>query len=539
MMVTLLPELSPELQLGAWRFSAACAGSLALALLLAALLPRAARRWTALAAHRGVWLLAQACVLAVFLLACTPLPRAAVAPVVSLPALVDDAVADDLEIDAAAATPAPSKAAAAPRAADAPSLVERARGFLPWLPAAWLFIYAAGLAWHAARRILAARRWRTMLLRHSRLEHPETLDAALQPARIASAGLRVRSTDLPVSPLLHGLLRPCLVLPSHLASLSAAQQAMIVEHELTHWRRRDPAWLAVTSLTGLLFWFNRPYQTLAEGLREAVELGCDDAVLSGRVQRERLAYAAALVAQLKLAHGTLGHGACPAPAFGQLGVQGRVLRMREARPPRLSSLGRWMAGAAALGLCAAAASVMPAFLPPAVAKPLAPQLAQSVLPEPVAPRAWAYPLERARVTSLYGVRSPRREHAHHGLDFAARRGTPVAAVAAGTVIEASQDPAYGKYVRVDHGAGQQSLMAHLDSMLVRTGQRIEAGQAVGTTGATGKASGPHLHLEYWQDGRRRNPERLLADLTTHATPHALAQYKAQSTAKGGPIPDDE
>jgi murein DD-endopeptidase MepM/ murein hydrolase activator NlpD len=530
-MMTLLPELSAELQLGAWRFAAACAGSLALALLLAVLLPRAARRWPALAAHRGVWLLAQACVIGVFLLACVPLPRAAVAPVVSLPALVNDVVANELETDDLKADPA----AAAPRAMDAADLIDRAHGLLPWLPAAWLFIYAAGLAWHAARRLLAARRWRATLLRHSRLDHPETLDAALQPARIASAGLRVRSTDLPLSPLLHGLLRPCLVLPSHLRDLSAAQQAMIVEHELTHWRRRDPAWLAVTNLTGLLFWFNRPFQRLAEGLREAVELGCDDAVLAGRVQRERQAYAAALVAQLKLANGTPGHGACPAPAFGQLGVQGRVLRMRDARPPRLSSLGRWMAGVAALGLCAAAGSVMPAFLPPAVAKPLA----QAVLPEAVAPRAWAYPLERPRVTSLYGVRSPRREHAHHGLDFAARRGTPVAAVAAGTVIAAEQDPAYGKYVRVDHGAGQQSLMAHLDSILVRTGQRIEAGQAVGTTGATGKASGPHLHLEYWQDGRRRNPAPLLSDLASHATPHALAQYKAQSTAQGGPIPDDE
>jgi murein DD-endopeptidase MepM/ murein hydrolase activator NlpD len=533
-MMTLLPELSPGLQLGAWRFAAACAGSLALALALAAVLPRAARRWAALAAHRGVWLLAQACVLALFLLAAAPLPRAGVAPVVSLPAPAQDAAAGDIEADAVAPAPAPSKAAAAHGAPQAAGLIDRARSFLPWLPVAWLFIYVAGLAWHAARRLLAAHRWRTTLLRHSRQVDPDALDAALQPARIAGAGLRVRTTDLPVSPLLHGLLRPCLVLPSHLAGLSPGQQAMIVEHELTHWRRRDPAWLAVANLAGLLFWFNRPFQRLAEGLGEAVELGCDDAVLAGRAQRERQAYAAALVAQLKLAHGTLTHGACPAPAFGQLGVQGRVMRMREARPPRLSIGGRWMAGAAALGLCGVVASVMPAFLPPAVAKPLA-----AALPEPVAPRAWVYPLERVRVTSLYGVRSPRREHAHHGLDFGARRGTPVAAVAAGTVVEAGQDPAYGKYLRVDHGAGQQSLMAHLDSLLVRAGQRIEAGQAIGTAGATGKASGPHLHLEYWQDGRRRNPERLLADLASHATPRALAQYKSQSTAQGGPIPDDE
>jgi murein DD-endopeptidase MepM/ murein hydrolase activator NlpD len=529
MMAALSLPPSPDLLLAAWRFAAACAGSLVLSLLLSALLPLAARRYPALAAHRSVWLLAQAALLAVFLMAAAPLPRTALVPALSLPAVVEeDPVADSVPAPPAKAWLTPS--AAVPTAIDwAGSAVRR-------LPLAWLCIYLGGLGWHAARRIAAARRWQALLLRHSRAVGIDEL-SVLAPAQchaIAAARLRVRTTDLPMSPLLHGLLRPCLVLPSHLADLSPAQQAMIIEHELTHWRRRDPAWLAASNLVGLLFWFNRPYQRLGAALREAVELGCDDAVLAGRAQHERQSYAAALVAQLKLQL-KLQPGAGPAPAFGQLGVKERVLRMRALRPPRLSAGGRCATGAAALGLAAAGTCMVPAFSSPAVPTPLQ----QIMLPEAAAPQSWNYPLGQVRVTSLYGVRSPRRQGAHHGLDFAARRGTPVTAVAAGTVIEANQDPAYGKYVRIAHGAGQQSLMAHLDAIGVQAGQQIAAGQAIGTAGDTGKATGPHLHLEYWQDGKRRNPEPLLADLAAHATPQALAQRKAQSTAQGYPVPTDD
>jgi murein DD-endopeptidase MepM/ murein hydrolase activator NlpD len=531
MMAALSLPPSPDLLLAAWRFAAACAGSLVLSLLLSALLPMAARRFPALAAHRSVWLLAQAALLAVFLLACAPLPRTALAPALSLPAMVvvDDPVADSVPVPPAPASLAPSAAV--------PTATDRAGGAARQLPLAWLCIYLAGLGWHAARRIAAARRWQTLLLRHSRAVEIDALTvlAPVQFREIAAARLRVRTTDLPISPLLHGLLRPCLVLPSHLAGLSPVQQAMIVEHELTHWRRRDPAWLAASSIAGLLFWFNRPYQRLGEGLRAAVELGCDDAVLAGRTQHERQSYAAALVAQLKLQH-----GAAPAPAFGQLGVKERVLRMRAARPPRLSAGGRCATGVAALGLAAAGTCMMPAFSSPAVPTPLL----QAMLPEAATPPQskppfWSYPLGQVRVTSLYGVRSPRRQSSHHGLDFAARRGTPVAAVAAGIVIEANQDPAYGKYVRIAHGAGQQSLMAHLDVIGVRVGQQVAAGQAIGAAGDTGKATGPHLHLEYWQDGKRRNPEPLLANLAAHATPKALAQRMAQSTTQGYPAPTDD
>lgn len=509
-------------------FALACAGSLVLAAIVDLLLRRAAARWPALLAHRSMWLLAQGAILAVFVVGVAPLPRAAIAPVLTLPAPAAEVVSKGRQQAAAASTIEPTPQTAPPAAR--PDLHQLA---LRWLPLAWLCVYLAGLGWHAARRLHAWRRWRA-LLQTARLvgageilAHPGM--SAAQRARIAASRLTVRTIDLPVSPMLYGLYRPCLLLPSHLSALDNGQQQLIVEHELTHWRRADPWWLALSGVLALLFWFNRPCQRLDAALREAVELGCDDAVLAGRPAAERQGYAAALVAQLRL-QAQWTTPACAGAAFGVLGVAGRVQRMRAARAPRLSGRGRLAAGAGLAGVALAGAALQPALSSPALAATAAPLALAAVHTH----EAWRYPLDQPRVTSLYGVRSPSRPKGHHGVDFAARRGTPVVAVAAGSVAEAGFDPAWGHYVRVDHGGGRSSLLIHLERIDVSAGQHVVAGQALGASGASGKATGPHLHLEYWQDGRRLEPGLVLPDLLDHASAKAIAQRKAQ----GNPLPSD-
>jgi murein DD-endopeptidase MepM/ murein hydrolase activator NlpD len=104
------------------------------------------------------------------------------------------------------------------------------------------------------------------------------------------------------------------------------------------------------------------------------------------------------------------------------------------------------------------------------------------------------------------------------------------AVAAGTVVTSGTDERYGNYVQVDHGQGRSSFFAHLDRAAVNTGDRVQAGQVIGAVGATGFATGPHLHLEYRQDGEPRDPQRMYADLDEHATARALARRNAQRHA---------
>ena len=514
--------MSAQWWLVALHFTAASAGSALFAAILLAGLRRAAARWPALLAHRSPWLGAQVAVALVFALAF--IPRSQIAPTVMLaaPAIADTAPATNERNP----SPAVNTIQQAPDA-DPTELL------LQWLPLAWLAIYLTGLAWHAMQRLQSTLRWRA-LLRQTRVLGDAELrtSPAMTPgqrAYIAAAMLTVRTTGLPVSPMLHGVLRPGLLLPAHMAALDEGQQQMIVEHELTHCRRADPLWLALSGFAGLLFWFNRPCRKLGYAVREAVELGCDDAVLAGRSASERQGYAAALVAQLRLQ----AQRAVPAgAAFGDLGVRGRIQRMRAAQPARLSWRGRLLAGAALGGLAFGGAALQPAFSSQAATVPM-PSLAALEAPQPV-PEVWRYPLAQARVTSLYGVRSPSRPKGHKGIDFAARRGTQVAAVAAGSVAQTGFDAAWGHYVRVDHGGGRSSLLIHLERIDVADGQHVAAGDLLGTSGASGKATGAHLHLEYWQDGQRLDPALVLPDLLAHATARAIAQRAAQ----GSPIPLD-
>ncbi|MBF0340266.1 MAG: M23 family metallopeptidase [Magnetococcales bacterium] len=102
---------------------------------------------------------------------------------------------------------------------------------------------------------------------------------------------------------------------------------------------------------------------------------------------------------------------------------------------------------------------------------------------------------------------PRKRH--NGVDIAATKGTPVTVIAPGTVILAGQDYFFtGNTLLVHHGHGVISLYAHLDKMLVRQGEWLEAGTTLGTIGMTGRATGPHLHWGVLVRGARVDPMAL-------------------------------
>jgi len=122
-----------------------------------------------------------------------------------------------------------------------------------------------------------------------------------------------------------------------------------------------------------------------------------------------------------------------------------------------------------------------------------------------------------RVSSAYGWRSdPLKGHArfHGGIDLAARYGTSVPAAAGGTVVSAGEQGGYGLTVVVRHENGFESRYAHLASLDVQAGDRVTQGQQVGRVGSTGRSTGPHLHFEVMQAGRRVDPERFVRNLTS-------------------------
>lgn len=94
---------------------------------------------------------------------------------------------------------------------------------------------------------------------------------------------------------------------------------------------------------------------------------------------------------------------------------------------------------------------------------------------------------------------------HSGTDFRGKRGAPVLAAGNGVVKSTSWIGGYGNIVQVDHGGGVITAYAHLSRFLVKPGDAVTAGQAIAAVGATGRATGPHLHFEVRLDGRPVDP----------------------------------
>ena len=139
--------------------------------------------------------------------------------------------------------------------------------------------------------------------------------------------------------------------------------------------------------------------------------------------------------------------------------------------------------------------------------------------------AMPFPLSlpaRGAVSSNFGLRrilngEPRSPHA--GLDIAAKRGDPVAAPAAGVVTLTGSFYFNGNTVFIDHGGGLISMMCHLAEIDVQTGDHVERGQLLGKVGATGRATGPHLHWSVSLNGQRVDPAATLSLFAPPDTAH--------------------
>ncbi|MDM0043016.1 peptidoglycan DD-metalloendopeptidase family protein [Variovorax dokdonensis] len=121
------------------------------------------------------------------------------------------------------------------------------------------------------------------------------------------------------------------------------------------------------------------------------------------------------------------------------------------------------------------------------------------------------PVEYSRISSGFAMRMHPIAHSwrqHKGIDFAAARGTPVRTVGDGTVEFAGRQSGYGNIVIIEHRNGQSTAYAHLSRIDVKQGQSVSQGQFIGAVGATGWATGPHLHFEFRVNGEYRDPSTI-------------------------------
>lgn len=128
------------------------------------------------------------------------------------------------------------------------------------------------------------------------------------------------------------------------------------------------------------------------------------------------------------------------------------------------------------------------------------------------PPLLAWPIDRADLTSPFGARFHPILHVvrmHEGIDLAAAPGRVVHAAAAGYVVRAGPDAGYGLLVELRHSGELSSRYAHLSRLFCSPGEHLEAGAPLGLLGATGRATGPHLHFEVWRGGEPEDPLAVL------------------------------
>lgn len=144
--------------------------------------------------------------------------------------------------------------------------------------------------------------------------------------------------------------------------------------------------------------------------------------------------------------------------------------------------------------------------------PRSPALAPARLAESLSGMIWPLPVARpAEVSSTYGVRGVRH---HDGLDIRGRAGDAIHAARDGAVVFSGWMRGYGNLVILDHGGGVTTRYGHASELLVAAGQRVARGEPIARVGATGNATGNHLHFEILWAGRPIDPTPLLPRVST-------------------------
>ena len=129
--------------------------------------------------------------------------------------------------------------------------------------------------------------------------------------------------------------------------------------------------------------------------------------------------------------------------------------------------------------------------------------------EKIEDKAWSYPLPDARVTSPYG--GARR---HSGVDLKTKPNDEIYAAFDGEVVASGPYYGYGNCIRIKHAYGLETLYSHQSKNMVKKGDKVKAGQVIGLTGRTGRATTEHLHFEVSFGGKRLDPA-IIFDHSNH------------------------
>ena len=144
------------------------------------------------------------------------------------------------------------------------------------------------------------------------------------------------------------------------------------------------------------------------------------------------------------------------------------------------------------------------------------------------------PVDFSRISSRFNLKRKHpvlnRIRAHKGVDYAAKRGTPIKATGDGKIVHRGRKGGYGSTVVIQHGSSYSTLYAHLSNYArgIRNGSRVKQGQIIGYVGSSGLATGPHLHYEFRVNGSVRNPLTVKLPAAQPLPKKFMADFKVQA-----------
>ena len=142
----------------------------------------------------------------------------------------------------------------------------------------------------------------------------------------------------------------------------------------------------------------------------------------------------------------------------------------------------------------------------------------------------ASPVTGGRISSNYGARvHPILGYLrmHSGMDIAAPAGTPIRAVADGTVSFSGWHGGHGNYVKLNHAGNIATGYGHMSRIAARVGQKVTRGQVIGYVGSTGLSTGPHLHYELFKGGKATNPNSIKFTQVATLSGKSLSAFKGR------------
>lgn len=319
---------------------------------------------------------------------------------------------------------------------------------------------------------------------------PETdLNAELWAAQL---GLNSAPTIARIdtgSPFLAGISQRTIYLPQAISTQADAD--IILAHECTHIARGDLTTRPFERLVADIFWFSPFAWQMRRQMDYWREAACDaqTAALTG----DSVAYARALAHTARLVR--------PEPKL-PLPVAAFILPERSTLKRRLTQL---------LERDARRPRRRMAFMAGAVACLIAPlALAQTATLSSAS--QYVHPvLKKGKITSAFGKRIDpfkNKEVWHGGIDIGYKMDAPIYAPADAKVLYSGKKDGYGYTVDILVKDGTKIRFAQMNKIMVKKGTHIQAGEMIGKMGMTGRATGPHLHLEVWRDGEQVDPSKV-------------------------------